>query len=73
MRECHARFYVAEMFCAVFALHRIGFIHRDLKPENFLLDEGGHIKLTDFGLSGGSLSQEMVNILKIKVNMSNSA
>lgn len=67
MRESHARFYVAEMFCAVFELHKLGFIHRDLKPENFLLDGTGHVKLTDFGLSGGNLSQEMVNHLRGKL------
>lgn len=33
LKEEHARFYIAEMFCAVDALHKLGYIHRDLKPE----------------------------------------
>ena len=27
------------------------FVFRDLKPDNMLISEGGHIKLTDFGLA----------------------
>ena len=29
--------------------HRV--LHRDLKPQNLLIDEGGCIKLADFGLA----------------------
>lgn len=36
---------------AVESLHELDIIHRDLKPDNMLLDNSGHIKLTDFGLS----------------------
>jgi serine/threonine protein kinase len=46
-----ARFYLAEMVMAIEHLHNFSIIHRDLKPENLVIDEKGHIKLTDFGLS----------------------
>lgn len=49
--EEKARFYAAEVLLAIDYLHSIGVIYRDLKPENVLIDEQGHVKLTDFGLS----------------------
>ncbi|KOS18164.1 Serine/threonine-protein kinase sid2 [Escovopsis weberi] len=63
----HARFYIAEMFCAVDALHKLGYIHRDLKPENFLVDSTGHVKLTDFGLAAGVLAPSKIESMRLKL------
>lgn len=45
------RFYVAEILCALHHLHTMGIVYRDLKPENVLIQQSGHVTLTDFDLS----------------------
>lgn len=49
--EDQVAFYAAQMALGLFHLHLVGIVYRDLKPENCLLNSGGHLVLTDFGLS----------------------
>ena len=51
LSEQTARIVIAELVLAVEALHSQDIIHRDLKPDNILIDDDGHIKVTDFGLA----------------------
>ncbi|KAI8090062.1 uncharacterized protein BX664DRAFT_264234 [Halteromyces radiatus] len=49
--EDWARNYLAEVTLGLTYLYHRNIIHRDLKPDNLLIDQNGHLKLTDFGLS----------------------
>lgn len=50
MKEEDARFYAAEMALGMADIHSKNVVYRDLKPENVLLDENGHVCISDFGL-----------------------
>ncbi|CAB0003554.1 unnamed protein product [Nesidiocoris tenuis] len=55
-----ARFYAAEVLCGLEHLHYQGVVYRDCKPENILLDDGGHVRISDLGLAVGIPEGEMV-------------
>ena len=66
--EDWAKKYLAEVVLGVEHLHGRGIVHRDLKPDNLLIDQKGHLKLTDFGLSRMGLIGRQKRLLKSPQN-----
>lgn len=62
--EDWAKKYLAEVVLGVEHLHNRGIVHRDLKPDNLLIDQKGHLKLTDFGLSRMGLIGRQKRLLR---------
>jgi serine/threonine kinase 38 len=50
LTEAETRFYIAETALALESVHDLNYVHRDIKPDNIIIDNEGHIKLSDFGL-----------------------
>lgn len=51
MDEEHARTLFIQILDAVDYLHTHSIVHRDLKLENVIVEDGGNVKICDFGLS----------------------
>lgn len=66
--EDWARKYLGEVILGVKHLHNRGIVHRDLKPDNLLIDQKGHLKLTDFGLSRMGLIGRQKRVLDSSIN-----
>jgi len=49
--EKRSLFYAAEIILGLGHLHREGIVYRDCKPENILLDNHGHVRISDLGLA----------------------
>jgi beta-adrenergic-receptor kinase len=49
--EQDMKFYAAEVILGLQHMHKRFIVYRDLKPANILLDEGGHIRISDLGLA----------------------
>lgn len=70
LQEDWAKKYLGEVILGVEHLHNRGIVHRDLKPDNLLIDQKGHLKLTDFGLSRMGLIGRQKRVLSSTANES---
>lgn len=52
--------YWLQVLCGLEHLHVQGIVYRDCKPENILLDDHGHVRISDLGLAVEIPEGEMV-------------
>ncbi|XP_040412265.1 serine/threonine-protein kinase 32B isoform X5 [Cygnus olor] len=51
VNEGTVKLYICELALSLDYLQRYHIIHRDIKPDNILLDEHGHVHITDFNIA----------------------
>ncbi|KAG1444041.1 hypothetical protein G6F56_010453 [Rhizopus delemar] len=61
-KESDILFWISGLICAIKYLHSQRIVHRDIKPENILLDQEGHVHLTDFNVASEISSKRLTSL-----------
>ncbi|ELU01456.1 hypothetical protein CAPTEDRAFT_92464 [Capitella teleta] len=61
--EARVKLYICEIALALEYLQKNRIVHRDIKPDNILLDENGHVHITDFNIATELLDGQLATSL----------